>query len=202
MASVVRKPRGTYSKTQARRQEIVEAAIAVFAMGGYHKASLREVADRVGMSQAGLLHHFPSKEHLLEAVLTWRDEDAVARMGDPAPTGVDLLRALVDLAGYNQTRPALVELHVIVSAEGASAEHPLHDYFVSRYEAVFAMTKDAFDEAAVRGELRPGVDSAASTRAVIALWDGLQLQWLLQRDHVDTSAELRRYLQDLLTVDI
>ena len=53
-----------------------------------------------------------------------------------------------------------MELHVIVSGEGASSEHPLHAYFVRRYECVFAMIRDAFDEAAEHGELRPGVDSA------------------------------------------
>ena len=69
-------PGGEYAKSRARRQEIIDAAVEVFATVGYHKGSLRDVADRVGMSQAGLLHHFPSKEHLLQAVLTWRDEDA------------------------------------------------------------------------------------------------------------------------------
>ena len=200
--TITRRPRGQYGKTRARRQEIVDAAVEVFATVGYNKGSLREVADRVGMSQAGLLHHFPSKEHLLEAVLTWRDDDSGALLGDPRPTGMDLLRGLVRLAAYNAGRPKLIELHVIVSGEGASSEHPLHDYFVRRYEFVFAMIRDAFDEAAERGELRPDVDSAVSARAVIALWDGLQLQWLLHRDQVDMSAELRRYLQYLVTVDI
>ena len=96
---------------------------------------------------------------------------------------------------YNAGRPKLIELHVIVSGEGTSAEHPLHDYFVRRYEVVFEMIRDAFDEAGERGELRPAVDSAVAARAVIALMDGLQLQWLLHRDQVDMSAELRRYLQ-------
>ena len=200
--TTTRKPRGQYGKTRARRQEIVDAAVEVFATVGYNKGSLREVADRVGMSQAGLLHHFPSKEHLLEAVLTWRDDDARMRLGDPVPQGVNLLRALVELAEFNEQRPALIEMHVIVSGEGASAEHPLHEYFVRRYEAAFTRVKDAFDEAGERGELRPGVDSAVSARAVIALLDGLQLQWLLHRDRVDMSAELRRYLQYLVTVEI
>ena len=91
---------------------------------------------------------------------------------------------------------------MIVSGEGTSAEHPLHAYFVRRYEYIFELFKGAFDEAAERGELRPGVDSAVSSRAVIALLDGLQLQWLLHRDQVDMAAELRRYLQLLVTVDI
>ena len=106
MTTVARKPRGQYGKTAARRQEIVDAAVEVFGTMGYNKGSLREVADRVGMSQAGLLHHFPSKESLLEAVLTWRDDDARAMLGDPMPTGVDLLRGLVELARINEGRPS------------------------------------------------------------------------------------------------
>ena len=202
MTTAARKPRGPYGKTAARRQEIVDAAVDVFGTVGYNKGSLREVAERVGISQAGLLHHFPSKEHLLEAVLTWRDDDARAMMGDPFPTGVDLLRGIVELARINAERPQLIELHVIVSGEGTSAEHPLHDYFVRRYEYVFELFKGAFDEAAERGQLHPGVDSAVSSRAVIALLDGLQLQWLLHRDQVDMAAELRRYLQLLVKVEI
>ena len=202
MTTSARKPRGPYGKTAARRQEIVDAAVEVFGTVGYNKGSIREVAERVGISQAGLLHHFPSKEHVLEAVLTWRDDDARKLMGDPFPTGVDLLRGIVELARINAERPQLIELHVIVSGEGTSAEHPLHDYFVRRYEYVFELFKGAFDEAAERGELRPGVDSAVSSRAVIALLDGLQLQWLLHRDQVDMAAELRRYLQLLVTVEI
>ena len=93
-------------------------------------------------------------------MLTWRDDDARAMLGEPMPTGVDLLRGLVELARINEGRPELIELHVIVSGEGTSAEHPLHAYFVRRYEYIFELFKGAFDEAAERGELRPGVDSA------------------------------------------
>ena len=91
---------------------------------------------------------------------------------------------------------------MILSGEGASVEHPLHEYFVERYERVYTMIRDAFDEAAERGELREGVDSASAAKTVIALLDGLQLQWLLHREDVDMAADLRRYLQLLLTVEI
>jgi len=202
MTTTARRPRGEYSKSRARRQDIVNAAVEVFATAGYHKGSLRDVADRVGMSQAGLLHHFPSKEHLLQAVLTWRDDDSRARLGDPMPTGTGLLRGLVELAEYNAGKPELVELHVILSGEGASAEHPLHDYFVQRYAYLFELIRDAFDEAEQQGRLQLGADTGTAARAVIALLDGLQLQWLLHRDDVDMAADLRRYLEQVLTVEV
>ena len=197
-----RKPRGAYAKTPARRQEIVEAAVEVFSSSGFHKGSLRHVADRVGLSQAGLLHHFPSKEHLLQAVLTWRDDQAAAWLGDPLPEGVDLLHGMVKLAEYNARTPELVELHVILSAEGTSADHPLRTYFVDRYATVFGLIRDAFRTAEARGQVKPGVDGDVAARTVIALMDGLQVQWLLHRDDVDMAGDLRVYIQSLLTVEL
>lgn len=50
------------------RDEIVRAAAALFRERGYAMASLRDVAASVGMSKAGLYHHFASKDKILEAV--------------------------------------------------------------------------------------------------------------------------------------
>lgn len=194
--------RREYAKSAGRRQQIVDAAVEVFSSAGYRRGSLRDVADKVGLSQAGLLHHFPSKEHLLEAVLSWRDGVTEKLMGDPRPQGIDFLRALVKAAEHNATTPELVEFHVIVSAEGTSACHPVHEYFVGRYGRVLAMTREAFERAAEEGQLRPGTDCASAARTLIALMDGLQIQWLLDREGVDMAADLRRYLQALLTVEL
>jgi len=198
----VDKPRGEYAKSRARREAIVRAAVEVFSSVGFHKGSLREVADRAGLSQAGLLHHFPSKEHLLEAVLTWRDEDAAQRLGTPTPEGLDLLRGLVDTVEHNASTPELVELHVVLSAEGTSVDHPMHDYFVTRYAAVFDAVLTALDVADAHGQLQADIDRHSAARTLIALMDGLQVQWLLHRDEVDMASDLRRYLQSLLTVEV
>ena len=194
--------RGEYAKSAERRQQIVDAAVEVFSSVGYRKGSLRDVADKVGLSQAGVLHHFPSKEHLLQAVLSWRDGETARLMGEPLPEGVDFLRGLVRAAEHNATTRELVELHVIVSAEGASADHPLRDYFTGRYAYVLGRTRAAFEQAAADGQLRPGTDCASAARTLIALMDGLQIQWLLNPEGVDMAGDLRRYLQPLLTAEL
>jgi AcrR family transcriptional regulator len=200
--TTVRKPRGQYAKTRERRQEILDAAVEVFSSVGFHKGSLRDVSDKVGLSQAGLLHHYPSKEQLLQAVLTWRDDDARLRLGEPALEGLDLLRGLVQLAEYNASTPELVELHVILSAEGTSPAHPLHDYFLTRYAAVLEMIRTALEKVEAEGLLKQGVDCANAARTMIALMDGLQVQWLLHREDVDMAGDLRIYLQSLLAVEL
>lgn len=52
---------------------ILDRAAALFARRGFAKTSVQDVADAVGLSKAGLLHHFPSKDTLHEAVLAQAD---------------------------------------------------------------------------------------------------------------------------------
>lgn len=200
--------RGEHAQTPARRQQIVNAGLAVFSSSGFHGASLRDVAQRAGLSQAGLLHHYPSKEHLLKAVLTWRDNEARRQLGESVPDGLDLIRRLVALPAATRTREAamltreLVQLHLIVSAEGSVADHPIHGYVLERHASVLEMVRRAFERAAAHGELRRDVDCASAARTLMALMDGLQVQWLLRPDAVDMAGDLRRCLQPWLTVDL
>src|SRR3954463_4775193 len=164
MAAPPSRAPGEDAKTAARRQEILNAATDVFSTSGYHGGSLRDVAERVGLSQAGVLHHFPSKTHLVEAVLAWRDEQSLERIGDRLSAGLDRIRALVDLVAHNQSTPELVELYATLSAEATSPEHPLHDYFVQRYAWVTGYVDNAFADAAATGQLRAGVDPPSAAR--------------------------------------
>jgi AcrR family transcriptional regulator len=49
-------------------QGILDRAAALFARYGFDQTSVQAVADAIGLSKAGLLHHFPTKEALREAV--------------------------------------------------------------------------------------------------------------------------------------
>ncbi|GAA3724533.1 TetR family transcriptional regulator [Plantactinospora mayteni] len=50
------------------RSRILRTALDLFGAQGYQRTSLRQIADRLGMTKAGILYHFPSKEHLLVAL--------------------------------------------------------------------------------------------------------------------------------------
>jgi len=193
----VRRPRGEYAKTADRRAEILDAAIKVFSEAGFHGGSLREIAARVGLSQPGLLHHFANKEALLEAVLTHRDDQARDRMGAELPTGLALIEALIDLTAYNATTPGLVALFAVLSGEATALDHPGHQYFRQRYASVRELTEAAVAEAQANGDLRPELDPVEVTRTLIALLDGLQIQWLYEDGGFDMTVPLRAYVRTL-----
>jgi AcrR family transcriptional regulator len=173
----------------------------VFSSSGFHGASLRDVAARAGLSQAGLLHHFRSKEHLLKAVLAWWDDEARWPPSEPVPHGLDLIRSLIARSSATRIRE-LVQLDVIVCAEGSAADHPVHRYVRERHASALQTVCQAFQRAAAHGELRPDVDCASAARTLTALMTGLQVQWLLDPDRVDIEGDLTRCLQPWLTVEL
>ncbi len=196
-------PRGQYAKTPQRRQEILDAAFDVFAASGYRGGSLREIADRVGMSLPGLLHHFTTKSELLSGVLTIRDNQTRREFGavEGIP-GDELLRSYVRLMTGNQSARGLAELYCILSAEATAADHPAHDYFVQRYDHVVDLLERAFVDVEAQGHLRPGVTPRQAAIDVVALSDGIQLQWLLRPEVTSMGDSVRRYLELVTTLEL
>lgn len=193
-----RGPRGEYAKSAATRIAILDAALEVFAQSGYRRGSLREVAERVGMSEAGLLHHFKNKSLLLQAVLDHRDDVSRQLVDFDALDGVESLRGLVSLAAHNASTPGVVELYTTLSAEATSPDHPAHAYFLQRYRYVRESTSAAFERVAAAGRLRPGIDPYRAAVATIALMDGLQVQWLLDPDSTDMAAMLAESMRTMI----
>ncbi|MFF5894505.1 TetR/AcrR family transcriptional regulator [Streptomyces argenteolus] len=194
-------PRG-YAKGRAKRLEILDQAMALFGEAGYRGASLRVLATRCGISHTGLLHHFPTKEALLLAVLEHRDEVDGAWLSLGGTTGVGRLRRFAELAALNSTRRGIVELFTVVSAEATAADHPAHGYFVRRYGNSVQGAQRAYAQARLEGALRAGIEPDDAGRQLIALMDGLQVQWLLGDRATDMAGVLRAHVQAQLTVDL
>ncbi|GHG08695.1 MULTISPECIES: TetR/AcrR family transcriptional regulator [Amycolatopsis] len=193
---------GGYLKGRIRREDIITAAAAAYGELGYHGSSLREIAKRVGISHAGLLYYFPTKEALLAAVLERRDAEDSEREQLTVPPGLEVLRHFVALAEHNVRHPGIVDLYSRLAAEAVAPDHPAHEYFLRHYRAARDGVHESFQALAARGELRGGVEPAMAALTFIALMDGLQVQWLTVPGDVDLVGSLRFYLQNLLTVPI
>ncbi len=190
-----------YAKGRAKRREIIDQAMALFGEAGYRGASLREIAARCGISHPGLLHHFPTKESLLLAVLAHRDEADTAWLALEHAHGMTGLRRLVDLGTLNASRQVIVELFAVLSAEATAADHPAQDFFVRRYRASDEMIARVYREVAADGALRDGIDPGAAARQLVALMDGLQVQWLLDGS-TDMGVVLRAHVQAQVTTPL
>ncbi|PJI93895.1 TetR/AcrR family transcriptional regulator [Luteimicrobium subarcticum] len=199
-ADRVRRPR---RGTAERREEILRAAMRTFGSKGYHNASLAEVAEQVGITHAGVLHHFGSKDRLLWAVLEYRDLVDVEHLeGQHIPGGLDLFRHLVKTARMNSERRGIVQTYTVLTAEAVTDGHPASDWVRERFITLRGDISDALrtvvrERDTGEGGSAPETDpqdpefgDAALTRAasaIIGVMDGLQTQWLLDPEAVDLA---------------
>ena len=61
--------RGARLPRQARRAQLLEAALEVFVAQGFHAAAMDDIAERAGVSKPVLYQHFPGKLELYLALL-------------------------------------------------------------------------------------------------------------------------------------
>jgi AcrR family transcriptional regulator len=113
------------TRTHHGDDDILDRAAALFARRGFAKTSVQEIADAVGLSKAGLLHHFPSKDALHAAVTTQADQlaEQVLAVSGRFPAGVDRDRATVEvLVDIAFAHPGLVALLLSPAAEEPTPE--------------------------------------------------------------------------------
>ncbi|CAH0211369.1 HTH-type transcriptional regulator MtrR [Microbacterium oxydans] len=180
--------RGSYAKGVARREEILESALEVIGRKGYQNASLKEIAEVVGVTPAALLHYFGSKEELFTEVLRKRDEhdgmDLSFRDAAEAKAG------FVDVIRHNTEVPGLVALFSRLAVDAADPEHPAHRYFLDRSEHM----RETFAESFGAGRLgQPTLDPETLARIIQAASDGLQLQWM-----IDPSIDMPAIMEALI----
>ena len=179
-----------------RRRQIMEATSELIAERGFWGLSMQDVADQCGLSVPGLLHYVDSKVGLLIAVLEHRDvEDAQSlRMqlgvGEDevpdewsagGPEGVDLRQLCAATMRRNAQQPEIVRLFAVLEVESLNPGHPAHEYFALRQARVvssFAVLARGLTD---RPELL--------ARQIVAMMDGLQVQWLRAPETIDLVEE-------------
>ncbi|GAA4781082.1 TetR/AcrR family transcriptional regulator [Microbacterium gilvum] len=188
--------RGPYRKTVLTREAILSAAMDVFATRGYRAGSMREIAERVGMDQTSILHHYPTKAALLLAVMEERDRRADELIEAEHPQSLrDVPEAFLALARSNVATPGVIQLYSVLAAESVTPDHPLGDYFRDRIARVRTGFAAWFAELDAEGLLRDGVDPAFAASSFLALWEGAQLHGLIDGSGGDVTETLSRYLR-------
>lgn len=183
-----RQPRG-----DRRRQQILDAAVELFAAKGYRSTGVAALAERVGMTAPGMLYYFGSKEGLLRETVAERDRANAPHAGD-----VGDLASLRDIGKHNVETATLVRLYVVLGAESLDPDDPLHDFFVERYETARALTRAVLDRELADGRIRADADIDQIAVEIIAVIMGLEVQWLADPERVDLETSIRDYIDRLI----
>lgn len=178
----------TRPATQRKRREILDAAIDIFGNKGYANGTLAEIAEQVDITHAGVLHHFGSKQNLLLEMLTYRDETDVADLDEHhIPNGPELFLHLVRTALVNSRRAGVVQVYTVLSAESVTDDHPARPFFEDRYSTLRGLVADAFRVLCEQEGIAEPATIGAASASILAVMDGLQLQWLLHPQDIELA---------------
>jgi AcrR family transcriptional regulator len=177
---------------EVRREQIIDEAIRIVGERGYYGFTVQELAQRCGLSNAGLLYHFGTKDQLLLEMLQAferRETLAMAPLAALAESqsapGESSRRALLDLFRTMvlraSTQPEMGRLYMVLQSETLDPAHPAHEGFRGRE----AITLELFAKIVAPYVAAP----RSSARQLLALMDGLAQQWVREDQAFDLVAE-------------
>lgn len=205
--------------SEDKRARILNEAVVLFGEHGYAGTSLADIANAADISKAGLLHHFSSKDELFAKVLERRDsEDALSILvespaveGDAAKSPVDtvgnldtldvagasdldgnpwaMLERYVELLERNVARRDLTAIYTATAVSVLDADHPAHRWMANHLNSAVERFESSFEAGKTAGLVNPQMPSRLVARSLVALVDGLQLQWLCSTTPGTAAAE-------------
>ncbi|MEE6164518.1 MULTISPECIES: TetR/AcrR family transcriptional regulator [unclassified Mycolicibacterium] len=163
------------AKGEDRKQRILSVAEKLLARNGWRNTSLAQIAKEAGVTPAGLLHHFESKEQLLNAVLDAGDYDDDIH----ADRSGDLAEEITRVAERFERAPELVGTFTVLLVENIQPDAPLHDRLLKRQQDARAIVADILRRGQDSGRYRPDFDAANKAVEILAFVNGMETSWLL-----------------------
>ena len=179
----------------SHREQLLEGAIECLRTKGYARTTTRDIAAAANANLASIGYHFGSKEALLNQAILRACEQWTSRLGeaafageDESPLGQMAASWVAILDSFEELRPILVGL-IEAAAQSAWSDDLRQElaahYRVSR-EQVALMVRQSLGE----GVEEAGVDPKVVGSFLIAVCDGLVLQWLIDPDETPRGEEL------------
>lgn len=188
----------------ARRRDFIEAAYATIVEEGLDNTTVRGVAKKAGYTTGALVHYFKDKEELIRAVLDQFGDEMRQRMVNAHDhrSGRAALRATLVEALPTDKRTGVSWKIWLALWYHSEANTAMRDEQRRRYREWFGRVSEMLEESRDLGELPATLDIEDEARAIVALVDGLGVQYLMSGGRLSGRrlvGMVDRYLQRLYT---
>ncbi|QJU55674.1 TetR family transcriptional regulator [Herbiconiux sp. KACC 21604] len=160
-----------------RRESILAATVRCIARQGYDAVRLRDVSKEAGVSVGLLQHYFESRDELVDQAITFGNDKLISRWDDAFADRTARDRIVASI-GKVALRPELREVSVLWVEFARAAMR--HDHLRDRYRAVYDAWHrhflDILTAGIADGSFRPALDPNDAVRALLAYFDGYELE--------------------------
>ncbi|MFB7843917.1 TetR/AcrR family transcriptional regulator [Microbacterium sp. NPDC056052] len=181
---------GRVRRGQERRARILEAAVRRFAHQGYETTRIADIAHDAGMTDAGLIHHFPTKLDLFMAVVQRREEAFAPVVENEVRTVADMIAAFNSGVRSATKEPEYIRFRAMLSGASVLDDHPATAHLARRLTESLAFLVPHIARGIDSGELLPHQDPRAIVLHLLALNDGIRAQWALLPEEIDYAETL------------
>jgi AcrR family transcriptional regulator len=189
------------ARRSGNRKALLEAAVRCIQERGYGRTTARDLVDESGTNLGAIGYHFGSKEALLNEALAecgrlWLRRLADVAAANGAPVG-DRWERTVTAALRAVEHGRTVAVGYLEAWTQAQRSPELRDQLAAHYRE-FRTATEAIASSAMQGREESIADPEALSAVLVAVADGLIVQWLLEPDAVPDPARLAQVLAQLL----
>lgn len=181
------------TKGEDRKQLILDATQRLVVRHGWRGITLAQIAREAGVSPAGLLHHFESKEQLLHAALDARDAYDATHFD----AGGDIIEQMGLLEARFREVPELIGTYGVLLMENLDPEAPLHGRLLDKQGSNVDEVAQEIRRGQREGRYRTDIDPTAKAVEVLAFLHGIEAMWLLDAT-VPLAEVFREYTATLI----
>lgn len=182
------------------RTALLEAGIACLQDKGYADTTARDIAGRAGVSLGAIGYHFGSTDELLhealaEAVRRWLEPLIGLISTVPERVDPDRLAPAIEsfLETFSANRPLVLSyFEALLRAEHAGG---LRSTMAADFDALHTAIKSGIEQLQARQPRSRRVDPDVAATMVMAMFDGLIVQWLVDPKRLPTGEEIAQTLQ-------
>ena len=196
------KPARWERRPDERPNEILDAALAVFAARGYRNTRLEDVGEAAGVTKGAIYHYFANKEELLLRAIEHRRDEAFGRVDrlvrDRTVPVSTRLRLLVRSWFASTTKERLAVVTLLLHGIAHEAPDAFRRWLAGGPAAASRVIASLVREGQTRGDFRADADAEVAARLLVS---GLlqQTAWQQQRDQVpDLTVEQDRLVESAL----
>ena len=155
-----------------RPQEILDAALTVFAERGYRNTRLEDIGEAAGVTKGAIYHYFANKEDLLLRAIEQRSEQAFGRIEEivrdkTAPVSTRL-RLVVRRWFGSISKERLAVVTLLLQGIAHEAPDAFHRWLASGPTASSQLIATLVREGQSRGEFRPDADAQVAARMLVS----------------------------------
>ena len=185
---------------------VLSAALKLFVDQGYQATTVEQVAESCGMTKSSVYFYFKTKSDLMMGLLDEVEEvfiqDTVQRISNAGPSAkIKLLSFFDDRALLNARNVNYVLLMILMSLEFHHGDDPISKRIKMLYRQTYRTVEGVIEMGKMRGNFSSQISTVELAAMMVAMRDGVVLEWHRRRSQLD-GKELMRSLQASLLGEI